>query len=72
MCLHIRKAETRRQKLMASRVKAEQAGLVNKRYGVTAEKRSQISVIFCGHFVIFWSLHLHFIHHQFCRGPFPD
>ena len=37
MCLNIRKAETRRQKLMASRVKAEQAGLVNKRYGVTAE-----------------------------------
>ena len=35
--LNIRKAETRRQKLMASRVKAEQAGLVNKRYGVTAE-----------------------------------
>ena len=53
MCLNIRKAETRRQKLMASRVKAEQAGLVNKRYRVTAEKRSQISVIFCGHFVIF-------------------
>ena len=48
MCLNIRKAETRRQKLMASRVKAEQAGLVNKRYGV-----AQISVIFCGHFVIF-------------------